>query len=70
MPHSPLTSPLRSSSSSTGPSRRQVLLAGAAALGSTALGSAHAHAAVPRSPGDVSGVFTLGVASGDPLPDG
>ena len=49
------------------PTRRQVLLAGSAALGAAALGTAGpAHAGTNR----VLEPFQLGIASGDPLPDG
>ncbi|MDA3625114.1 alkaline phosphatase D family protein [Saccharopolyspora sp. WRP15-2] len=54
-------------------SRRAVLLGGAAALGATALGSS-ALANALSSPGAglprLADPFTLGVASGDPMPDG
>ncbi len=53
--------------------RRAVLLGGAAALGATALGgSAVAHALAMPGAGvrKLADPFTLGVASGDPLPDG
>ncbi|GAB3694125.1 alkaline phosphatase D family protein [Saccharopolyspora tripterygii] len=49
------------------PTRRQVLLAGSAALGAAALGtSGHAYAGTNR----IREPFQLGIASGDPLPDG
>ncbi|QGK71469.1 alkaline phosphatase [Allosaccharopolyspora coralli] len=52
-------------------SRRSVLLGGAAALGATALGgSTLAHALPGAGAGRLAEPFTLGVASGDPLPDG
>ncbi|KAA5833508.1 alkaline phosphatase D family protein [Saccharopolyspora hirsuta] len=54
-------------------SRRAVLLGGAAALGATALGgSALANALAMPGAGvrRLADPFTLGVASGDPLPDG
>ncbi|GAA2808591.1 alkaline phosphatase D family protein [Saccharopolyspora taberi] len=54
--------------------RRAVLLGGAAALGATALGGS-ALASALSSPGAglgrrIADPFTLGIASGDPLPDG
>lgn len=54
------------------PTRRQVLQAGvvgAAALGASAVGGPAARAGSPRT-GPVRQPFTLGVASGDPLPEG
>ncbi|KOX15695.1 alkaline phosphatase [Nocardiopsis sp. NRRL B-16309] len=54
--------------------RRQVLVGGAVGLGAAALVGAAAPAAhagtAPRARSRVSDPFTLGVASGDPLPDG
>jgi alkaline phosphatase D len=63
-----------SSSSSGSVSRRQMLLGGAAgvaALGaSSALGSVPVWASNPIRSRVPSAPFSLGVASGDPLPDG
>jgi alkaline phosphatase D len=52
------------------PTRRTFLLGGAAALGTSALGATAAWASPVRTQNAVRGPFTLGVASGDPLPDG
>ncbi|KDN22100.1 alkaline phosphatase D family protein [Amycolatopsis rifamycinica] len=52
------------------PSRRQVLLAGTAALGAAALSGIPAAAAEGAGHAPVRAPFTLGVASGDPLPGG
>jgi alkaline phosphatase D len=55
------------------PTRRQVLsagAAGAAALGASSLRSTRAWAGSTGGVGPVRGPFSLGVASGDPLPDG
>ncbi|MEV5543721.1 PhoD-like phosphatase N-terminal domain-containing protein, partial [Saccharopolyspora shandongensis] len=56
------------------PSRRKVLLAGTAALGAAALGSTGLGAVASASPGagvrPIRSPFSLGVASGDPLPSG
>ncbi|WP_433870232.1 alkaline phosphatase D family protein [Saccharopolyspora sp. CA-218241] len=53
------------------PSRRTVLLGGAAALGTTTFaGSTLAHALPGAGGRPLADPFTLGVASGDPLPDG
>jgi len=51
-------------------SRRRVLVAGAAALGASALGTPSGWASPPRNRGPVRAPFSLGVASGDPTPDG
>ena len=54
------------------PTRRQVLsagAAGAAALGASSLRSTRAWAGSTAGVGPVRGPFSLGVASGDPLPD-
>ena len=59
---------------SAGPTRRQVLLAGAglagAAVGASSLGGSWAWAAPPPQAMALREPFTLGVASGDPLPGG
>ncbi|RKT88707.1 alkaline phosphatase D [Saccharopolyspora antimicrobica] len=63
-----------SGTSGANPSRRQVLLAGTAALGAAALTTAGlgstAASALPGAGGQIRSPFTLGVASGDPLPHG
>ncbi|SFB52928.1 alkaline phosphatase D [Amycolatopsis marina] len=69
-----MSDPVGSSSSSGSVSRRRVLLGGAAgvaALGaSSALGSLPVWASDPIRQQVPTGPFSLGVASGDPLPDG
>ncbi|MCI2415853.1 alkaline phosphatase D family protein [Saccharopolyspora sp. K220] len=55
------------------PSRRQVLLAGTAAIGAAALSTTGLGTAANAAGAGVAAVrapFTLGVASGDPVPDG
>ncbi|SFS96171.1 alkaline phosphatase D family protein [Saccharopolyspora flava] len=52
------------------PNRRQVLLAGSAALGAAALGTSGLANAAGAGASRIREPFQLGVASGDPLPDG
>ena len=69
-PSSPTSSNSTPLSATFAPSRRSLLLGGAA-VGAATLLPAPAHAAdVRREGAALSDLFTLGVASGEPLPDG
>ncbi|MEB3370397.1 alkaline phosphatase D family protein [Saccharopolyspora mangrovi] len=57
-------------SNSYRPNRRQVLLAGSAAIGAAALGTTGLAGAAGAGAGPIREPFQLGIASGDPLPDG
>ncbi|MCF6521515.1 alkaline phosphatase [Streptomyces sp. JJ36] len=67
-----MTRSARSSSNSPAPSRRGLLAgaAGATVLGASTLGTSPAWARGPARRGTLHEPFTLGVASGEPLPDG
>ena len=71
-PDSPFPAP-SATAAAPGASRRGVLVGGALALGAAALGTLTATEAradtAPRGGSSMSDPFTLGVASGDPLPD-
>ncbi|GAB3451063.1 alkaline phosphatase PhoD [Streptomonospora sediminis] len=63
----------QSSAPSPAPTRRRALAAGSATVGAAALAATAAPSTAWAAPGGsnpVSDPFTLGVASGDPLPDG
>jgi alkaline phosphatase D len=57
-------------SNSFRPNRRQVLLAGSAAIGAAALGTSGLAGAAGAGTGRIREPFQLGIASGDPWPDG